>query len=218
MQLPECGFLGPNGTPCGKQSEPLPNDYLSNPLAYLPPVYVLTPQEVELASQYERGDFSGGYREGQIAHFRRGTTTEVHKQRRDRFRRLLPQLQNLGIELPASLVELTQNDNLASRLRHNTIWLDVPEELVPHPDDESYVLYGLMWEGQGCGNWQLLFAPDRTYVVWFSDYGFGFPSAYPKGIGPPLPNPLLYKCCSSFEEFVVRYSREIVAQEENWSQ
>src|SRR5262249_51159302 len=85
--LKTCPYFGPwlgkNDPPCT-----LPSDYQTDPLKYLPPKVVLSPEELKLADNYANCDFSGGYVRSQIALFRRGPTAEEHQSRREQFRDL----------------------------------------------------------------------------------------------------------------------------------
>jgi len=59
--LKTCPFLGPVADGQQHLNRMLPDDYSTQPLKYLPPRVTLSDAELKLASQYEKGDFSGGY-------------------------------------------------------------------------------------------------------------------------------------------------------------
>jgi hypothetical protein len=166
--LPTCPFLGPGADGQTQPTRILPPDYETQPLKYLPPRIVLSDEESELAARYEKGNFSGGYVTSQIACFRRGPSAEQHQRRREKFQRLKAEVDRRGLILPEAFIELVESDDYVSRLRHNYIWIQLPDELVPLPSDPEFTLFLIFGEGQGCGYWHLLLAPDGGHVVAFS--------------------------------------------------
>jgi hypothetical protein len=208
-RLKTCPFLGPIGPEEAWSARVLPADYATRPLAYVPPRITLSEAELDLASRYEKGDFSGGYVASQVAYFRRGPTPERHRNRREHFRRLKEEVDRCGLVLPAAFVELVESDDFMSRLRHNSIRLQLPSRLVPlssHPDHQLFMIFA---EGQGCGCWQLLLAPDGGHVVTFSGDSFD-PSNWPAGHAPTPSPSNLYQCAESFSQWIVNYFAECV--------
>ena len=205
LSLPTCPFLGPSTHPSKESTRELPPDFETHPFKYLPPRIVLTHAELDLAQRYRNGDFSGGYATSQIACFRLGPTPECHHQRRETFRRLEAEVDRQGLVLPDTYVELVESDDYVTRLRHNTIWLTIPDEIVPLPSNPEYKLYLIFREGQGCGYWHLLLGPDGSQLVTFSEHPFGLRNMYPGGFEPDTSTIVVYQCARSFPEWIVLY-------------
>ena len=158
----------------------LPDDAATNPLRSLPPVYVPTDDERQLAANYRNGQFGGGakgYVLGQIAAFRVGKPIEQHQRRRAALATLQASLPD-GYVLPPAYIELMQSDDAIDRLRHNTLWISTPHCYEPLPTAEHCLMVPLLSEGQGCINGQLLLTPDGDHVVTLSEYPFGLPPEY----------------------------------------
>ena len=210
--LKACPFLGP--TPEGEPApipHVLPADYDTRPFRYLPPIIALSEAELELASRYEKGDFSGGYVTSQIALFRRGPTPEAHQHRREKFRRLRAEVDRLGLVLPDIYIELVQSDDFVARLRHNCIWLQLPDELVSLPSNPEHKLFLIFGEGQGCGYWHLLLAPDGGHIVTYSEHPFGLRNLFPQGCEPDIASFEPYQCAESFSQWIVNFFAECIA-------
>ena len=219
LPLPRCPYMGPTITDDNGDTPPirmLPPDFATNPFKYLPPRYVLSEDEVDLAARYEQGDFSRGYMQSQIAYFRRDKTLTEHANRKHRFGELKGKAARLGIVLPPALVELVENDDYINRLRHNTVWLGFADEIVPLPSHSDHYLMLVFVEAQGCGNWHLLFAPDGSHMMALSEHGFGDSSAYPGGKQPDPSRFAVYECADSFNAWLVNYFAECVAEDAHY--
>ena len=208
-QLKAC----PHGDAIVKKNRRLPTDYDSDPFKYLPPQITLSDAELDLARRYENSDLSGGYLTSQIAFFRRGPSAEEHRKRRQSFRRLKDEVDQLGFVLPPAYVTLVESDDCFSRLRHNNIWLCIPDELVPLPADPANKLYLLAYEGQGCAYWHLLLFPDGGHVVTTSAHHFGLRNLYPGGYEPDPASFDVYLCAETFSEWVFHYFAECVEED-----
>lgn len=216
LNLPVCPFLGP--PPEGKPHKirDLPEDCEVNPFKYLPPRIALSEEELKLAAQYERGDFSGGYAPSQIARFRRGPSAEMHLRRRERFRELKIDAERRKVVLPESFVQLVESDDYVSRLRHNSIAIRLPDELVALPSDPNLVLFLIFGEGQGCGFWHLLLDPDGSHVVVFSEHPFGLRDVYSSGYQPDLASIKIYQCAKSFSQWIVNFFAESIQEDQHY--
>jgi hypothetical protein len=215
-RLKTCAFLGPAAGPEQASNWPLPADYETNPFKYLPPRLTLSDAELELASRYNRGDFSGGYIASQIAFFRCGPSAENHRRRRERFQRMRAEVDRLGLVLPPAYVELVESDDHVSRLRHNNIWLRIPDEIVPLPSAPDHMLYLIFYESQGCGYWHLLLSPDGGHVVTTSEHHFGIRYEYP-GLRQPDPAAFeVYQCAESFPAWIVNYFAECLGHDRHY--
>lgn len=204
--LETCPFFGPytGDGPAPAQRE-LPADYAADPFKYLPPRIELSAAELQLAQQYENGDLSGGYVTSQIAYFRRPQSKQRHRDRREHFARLKHVVASRGLTLPAAFIKLVETDDYIDRLRHNTIWLRLPDEVVPLPADPARQMFLIFSEGQGCGYWHLLLAPDGTHVVAYADEPFGLQDIYPAGHAPDLAALKVFQCAMTFEAWIVHY-------------
>jgi hypothetical protein len=179
---------------------------------------VLSDAELDLAARYEKGNFSGGYVASQIALFRRGPSAEANQARRETFRRLQAEVDRRGLVLPADFVELVESDDYVSRLRHNCIWIRLPDELVTLPSDPQYTLFLIFGEGQGCGYWHLLLAPDGGHVVAFSEHPFGLRNLYPSGREPDLASFKVYRCADSFAQWIVNFFAESIEGDRHYEE
>jgi hypothetical protein len=121
-----------------------------------------------------------------------------------------------GLVLPKAFVELVESDDYVSRLRHNSIWITLPDELVSLPSDPEYTLFLIFGEGQGCGYWHLLLAPDGSHVVAFSEHHFGL--KLPGGYDPDLASFTVYKCAESFSQWIVNFFAESMAGDRHYEE
>lgn len=220
--LKTCSFLGPSQDGKPPPTNSLPEDYATQPLKYLPRKICLSEAELELAARYEKGDFSGRYIASQIAYFRRGPSASQHARRRERFQSLKAEVDRLGYALPAAFIDLVETDDLLARLRHNSVWLQLPEELVRLPEHPNHILFLMFGEGQGCGYWHLLLAPDGGHIVTFCEHPFGLRPGL-RGLYPPGREPVpsvsaIYRCADSFAEWIVRFSAESIAGDRRYEE
>jgi hypothetical protein len=215
-KLKTCPFLGPTTGKKQPSNRPLPADYETDPFKYLPPKITLSDAELDLASRYEKGDFSGGYITSQIARFRQGPSAEAHRQRREKLRRLKAEVNRLGLVLPAAYIELVESDDYVGRLRHNNIWLRIPDEVVPLPSDPEHKLYLIFIESQGCAYWHLLLSPDGGHVVTTSGHHFGLRYQYPGGHEPDLASFEVYQCAENFAAWIVNYFAECLDHDRHY--
>jgi hypothetical protein len=215
-KLRTCPFLGPFGTRKRHPARALPSDAEVQPFKYLPPAITLSKAELQLARQYESGDFSGGYLTSQIAYFRRGPTRERHQQRRRKFRPLKAEVHRLGFVLPDAYIELVETDQYMARLRHNSIWLQLPDELVSLPSHPEYKLFLIFGEGQGGGYWHLLLGPDGSSIVTYSEHPFGLRNVFVHGYQPDLASFKVFQCADSFSQWIVNYFAECIKQDRHY--
>jgi hypothetical protein len=218
LDLPACPFFGPTDEGQQQPTRVLPADYETQPLKYLPPKVVLSEAELELAAQYEQHNFSGGFVTSQIAYFRRGPSAEAHKRRRDKFARLKAEADRRRLILPEALVGLVESDDYVSRLRHHSIGMQLPDDLVPLPSDPEYTFFLIFGEEQGCAYWHVLLAPDGGHVMAFSEHPFGVRNIYPGGYVPDLASIKVYRCADSFAQWIVNFSAETIEQDHHYEQ
>jgi hypothetical protein len=205
IALKTCSFLGSDADEEGQPDRLLPPDHGTRPFQYLPPKIILSDAELDLARRYEQGDFSGGYLTSQNAYIRRGPPAEEHRKRREKFRWLKAEVERLGLTLPEAYMELVQSDDFVARLRHNSIWLRLPDELVPLPASPERKLFLIFREGQGCGYWYLLLAPDGGHIVAFSEEPLGLRNAYSKGDAPDPATVEIFQCAETFTQWIVNF-------------
>ena len=216
--LPRCTFPYPGAGEDEDDVVPpeLPADYADDPLKYLPACYNLSPEESDLAEQYGKGDFTGGYLASQIAHFRRGKSPEAHQERRKRFRAMKHEVLERGFVLPPLLERVIESDDAMDRLRHNTIWLTVPHELVAFPHDSELLLFLIARESQGADFWHLLLSPAGEHLVTWCGYGFGMPG-YSQD-EPAEGEDEFFCCAESFDEWAVRYFLDSAAGDRRYDE
>jgi hypothetical protein len=209
--LKTCPFPGPWAA--GQPQHPLPDDYESHPLKYLPPKMALSDAELDLADRYDNRDLSGGYIPSLVAFTRRGPSAAANAIRRAKFQMLRAEVVRLGFVLPAAYVELVEADELLARLRHGCIWPMLPDVLARPVDGSEHLLFLIFGEGQGCGYWHLVLTPHHGHVVTFSEHPFGLSDGHPPGREPVPALSELHRCADSFAEWIVRFSIECVAQD-----
>ncbi len=154
----------------------------------------------------------------QIAYFRRGPSPDQHQKRREKFRQLKAEVGRRGLVLPEALVELVESDDYISRLRHNCIWIKLPDELVPLPSDPAQTLFMIFGEGQGCGYWHLLLARDGGHVVTYSEHPFGSINIYPSDYQPDLESFNVYRCADSFAQWIVNFFEESIKDDRHYEE
>ncbi len=204
--LPKCPYFGPTSDDSESiEAFELPADYDTDPFRYVPEAITLSDAELKLADQYENEDFSGGYLASQIAHFRRPRPKQKHESRRAKFRDLRKNVEREGLVFPSAFVELVESDDYHDRLRHNTIWLTLPDEIVPLPADPSRKLFLIAYECQGCDYWHLLLAPDGTHAIAYCAEPLGRRNMYPGGFKLDPATVDVYQCADSFCEWIVAY-------------
>ena len=144
----------------------IPTSGFTDPFRYLPPDIAFTSEIAAMADRYESHDIDWAfYPAFQAASFIRPRPPAEHEKRRAKFASLRQQLEAMGFQLPRSLIALIETDNYVDRLRHNTIWLRLPDELWRLPADPEKLMFLVFSEGQGCCHWHLLLASDRTHCV-----------------------------------------------------
>lgn len=196
----------------------VPPDYDTNPFKYLPAEVSLSDAELKLAEQYENGDFSGGYMTSQIACFRRPKPKQRHDDRRAKFQMLRNSVDAEGLVLPPAFIELVETDNYIDRLRHNTIWLRLPDEIVPLPDDPAQKMFLMFGGSSDYGGWYLLLSPDGTHVVAYCNEPVGLVSGYPPGRAPDIADCDVYQCAETFCEWIVIYFADCVRGDDRYEE
>jgi len=217
-KLKRCSFLGPTSDEEAERGGVLPVDYATQPFKYLPPRITLSEADLELAGRYENCDLSGGYISSQIAFMRRGPSAEEHQRRRERFRSLKTEVDQLGLVLPKAYVELVESDDFVARLRHNTIRLRLPDELVSLPSNPECRLFLIFGEGQGCGFWHLLLAPGDEHLVTFSEHPIGLRGLYAPGKQPDVASLEIFQCAESFCEWIVNYFEDSIQGDRHYEE
>ena len=152
----------------------------------------------------------------QAAAFLRPKTEKEHERRRTVFRQLRRDAETEGFSLPDVFCDLVETDSYIDRLHHNTIWLQLPEELWPLPADPSQLMFLMFSEGQGCLHWHLLLSPDGTHCVACSSYPFGRPSAWASGEVPDYSQWEVQLCADSVEEWLFRFFNEASDQDRQY--
>ncbi len=204
-------YFGPSSCIDGRfEKYELTDDYEATPFKYLPTEITISDAERKLVEQYESGDFSGGYLTSQIACFRRPKPKQRHDDRRAKFYVLRKQVEAEGLVLPPAFIELVETDNYIDRLRHNTIWLQLPDQIVPLPDDPSRKMFLMFHGSPDYGGWHLLLSPDGTHVVTYCDRPVGLVNGYPPGRAPNVANCDVYQCSETFNEWIVNYFADCI--------
>lgn len=195
-----------DSTPLKGEPPSVPANLRATIFDYLPPPVPMTPVIEEMAQQYKSGEWTKTpqhYGPMQAAYFLRPRPEEEHRRRRDTFRRLAAEAEADGFVVPDVFRTFVETDAYVDRVHHNTIWLEMPEELRRLPSDPSRVVFLAFVEGHaGCG-WHLLLAPGGSHCMVDCEYTFGQPSAWPRL--PDYSNWKVNRCADSIEEWLYHY-------------
>ena len=136
----------------------------------------------------------------------------------DRMQHLQQLVDARGLELPDRFIQLVADDEYINRIRHNTIWLMIPEVVVPFPNSPDCYLANVFYEGQGCGFWHLLLAPDRSHIVAYSDDPLGLQYDFVPGFKPDLTTYTFYECAPTFDEWLAYYFLDCTAGDKHYAE
>lgn len=203
------------------ESEPplLPSNLKETIFDYLPSPVPMTPVMVEMAQKYQRGEWTKTpqhYAPMQAAYFIQPKSPDFHKKRRDSFRSRAAEAEADGFVVPDNFRELVETDAYVDRLHHNTIWLEMPQELWRLPSDPSHVVFLAFTEGQGCCNWHLLLAPDGSHSMVSCEHPFGVPSNWPRHAVPDYSQWKVERCADSIEEWLCHYFLDSAAHDRHY--
>ncbi len=174
----------------------------------LPPPIQVTPEIKELGQRYMRGEIDGRhYAAMQAAAFILPKPTNAHRSRRSEFRKLASEAEAAGFVIPDVFRHLVETDEYVDRLHHNSIWLQMPEELWRLPADSSKLMFLAFVEGQGCCNWHLLLSSDGSHCMVTCEHPFGLPSVWHGGV-PDYSQWDVQQCADTVEEWLYHYFRE----------
>lgn len=197
-----------DGSPVKGAPPALPPNLRETIFDYLPPPVSMTPVIEKMAQQYESGEWTKTpllYGPMQSAYFLQPRPPEQHQRRRDTFRQRVAEAEADGFAVPQVFRTFVETDAYVDRVHHNTIWLEMPEELWRLPSDPSRtVLLGFVEGHAGCG-WHLLLAPDGSHSMFFCDYPFGLPSNWPNRAVPDYSEWKVKRCADSIEEWLYHY-------------
>ena len=198
-----------NGEPLSATSKSLPPDLTSCIFDYLPDPVEFTSEMSALAERYLNGQFNWPeYRPMQSAAFLKPESDSNHATRRTKFSQLIELAGNEGFSLPKTFTTLVQTDEYVDRIHHNTIWLELPEELWRLPSDPTKLMFLAFTEGQGCCAWHLLLSNDGTHQMACCEHPFGLVSIWPGGKVPDYTKWKVEICADSIEEWLYYYFKE----------
>lgn len=195
-----------NGEPLSTPPKSLPPNLSNSIFEYLPIPVEFTPEMGVLAERYLAGgklDFQD-YMPMQSAAFLKPQSAASHEARRSKFSRLVELAKSEGFLLPRIFVEFVETDEYVDRIHHNTIWLQLPEELWRLPSDPTKLMFLAFTEGQGCCAWHLLLSNDGTHQMACCEHPFGLVSIWPREI-PDYTKWEVEICADSIEEWLYHY-------------
>ncbi|MEZ6143995.1 MAG: hypothetical protein R3B91_00900 [Planctomycetaceae bacterium] len=96
-------------------------------------------------------------------------------------------------------------DAYIDRLHHNCVWPSLPEEIVRLPANPEFAVFLFLIEGQACGIWHLLLAPDGSNTVITADAPFGCIKGYPPGRVPDPAQFQVFQCMDSLNRLLYHY-------------
>ncbi|MDX1930615.1 MAG: hypothetical protein SFV81_29090 [Pirellulaceae bacterium] len=197
-----------NGLPLENAPHILPAKLRETIFDYLPPPVPMTPVIEDLAQKYLNGQITGpDYAAMQAAAFIRPRSQDSHQKRRNTFRQRVAEAEAEGFVIPGIFRELVETDAYVDRLHHNTIWLQMPEELWQLPSDRSLLVFLAFTEGQGCCHWHLLLARDGSHSMVSCEYPFGLRSIWPGSL-PDYSKWTVDRCAGSIEEWLYHFFLE----------
>lgn len=172
-----------------------PDDALDDPFSYLPSPVEFTDDMAVVAERYRSHDIDWRYYPAfQAAAFLQPKTPEQHADRKERFLALKEAAESQGFSVPETLTRLFTTDAYIDRLHHNCVWPTLPEQIVRLPSNPEFALFLFLIEGQACGIWHLLLAPDGSHKVITADARFGCTHGYPPGRIPDSAQFRVFQC------------------------
>lgn len=186
-----------------------PASALDDPFLYLPPSIDFTSRMQTIAERYLAHDIDWRYYPAfQAAAFLKPKTAEQHEARKTQFFALKGAAESEGFVVPESLTRLYTTDAYIDRLHHNGVWPSLPEKLTFLPADPRFAVLLFLIEGQGCGIWHLLLAPNGEHRVINASGRFGCVRGYPPGHSPDFGSFEVYACMDSINRFLYHYFKE----------
>jgi hypothetical protein len=190
-------------------AEECPPDALTDPFRYLPPPVEFTPRMNALAEPYiananEKIDFRY-YPAYQAAAFLKPRTFDQHRERQEQFAWLKSSAEAQGFAIPDSLTRLFMTDAFIDRLHHGNIWPTVPKQIVRLPADPRFAVLLFLYEGQGCGFWHVLLAPDGTHTIINASDAFGSILGYPTAHEPDCARFTVSQCMDCVNRLLYHY-------------
>lgn len=206
MQFPSFPQCTCEMHPVPQEESECPIDALSDPFLYLPPPVEFTPPMRVVAEKYFAHQTDWRYYPAfQAAAFLMPKTPEQHTQRREQFSLLKQSAEAQGFSIPEAITKLFMTDELIDRLHHNCVWPSLPEELMRLPADPRFGVLLFLIEGQGCGIWHLLLAPDGTHRVVSASGRFGCIKGFPPGHMPDFATFEVNDCMDSVNRLLYHY-------------
>ncbi len=133
----------------------------------------------DLAQKYLNGQITGpDYAAMQAAAFIRPRSQDSHQKRRNTFRQRVAEAEADGFVIPGIFRELVETDAYVDRLHHNTIWLQMPEELWQLPSDRSLLVF-LASRKARMLQLALVVSERRVSFHGICEYPFGLRSIWP---------------------------------------
>lgn len=197
-----------DGSPRKVDSPQLPVNLSETIFDYLPAPVPMTPMLAEMARKYQSGEWTQTpqhYAAMQAAYFVQPKSPEFHQRRRDTFHARTAEAAAIGLVVPENFRKLVETDASIDRLHHNTIWLEMPQQLWRLPNDPSRLVFLAFIEGHaGCG-WHLLLGEDGSHGVGFCEHPFGLPSSWPNRQVPDYSQWKMMRCADTIEEWLYYY-------------
>jgi hypothetical protein len=182
---------------------------LENPFLFLPAPIEFTDEMEVIANRYKSHDIDWQYYPAfQAAAFLQPKTAEQHAERRQQFLSLKASAESQGFTIPDALTRLFTTDSFIDRLHHNCVWPTLPDMVVRLPSNAKLAVFLFLIEGQACGIWHLLLAPDGSHRVVTASDSFGCPTAYPAGHAPDPATFRVHQCMDSVNRLLYYYFLE----------
>ena len=203
-----------DGTELNSAGADLPANLHDSIFDYLPKPIRLTPEIQKLAVPYPPGKIDPtDYLAKQAARFIQPLSREKHQERKDAFVRLSEEAVSAGFVIPENFRKLVETDAFIDRIHHNTIWLQMPQELWPLPADPSQLVFLAFVEGQGCCYWHLLLSVDGSHEMVCCEEPFGLLTDWPLMTGdsrnvPDFSNWMVERCADTIEEWLYHFFNE----------
>lgn len=189
---------------------------LLNPIDSFPPECNLNEEEWNTLQNLEKKEdgWSGSeFLKMRRLQIKRGLSIEGFSILSDTLQDIKIQAHSLGIDLPKWFLLFFETHRLLNRFRFDDIGFTLYHKIVPFPKNKNYYLIPFFGNSQGFCWWYLLINSLGEYCILYRDLHWEEKPEKdePEELGE------YYFCSSTFEEFLVRLSRDLIERTETTS-
>ena len=163
----------------------------------------------QVADRYLAHDIDWRYYPAfQAAAFLKPKSHDEHEKRRQQFQTLKNSAESEGFVVSDSLTQLFMDDSIIDRIHHNCVWPTLPDKIPRLPAASDHAVFLFLIEGQACGIWHVLLAPDGSHSIINASDSFGKSNMYPPGREPDPATFRVYHCMDSINQLLYYYFTE----------